>query len=162
MGRQSENANTKISLEFVEQKAEQVLQASMANSTWETYRRAVHKFKEFRDKLGWTDCWPLNTGEVVAFIAQLCIEGLAASSINTYISALSFVHKVNDWTDPTSSFIISKLREGCKRLKPQSDSRYPITLPILKRIVSALPGVCASTYEVSLFRAAFLLAFFGF
>ncbi len=134
----------------------------MARSTWETYRRALQKFKEFRGKLGWTDGWPLNTGEVVAFVAQLCIEGLAASSINTYISAISFVHKINDWADPTSSFIITKLREGCKRLRPQSDSRYPITLPILQRIVSVLPSVCASTYEVILFRAAFLLAFFGF
>ena len=72
------------------------------------------------------------------------------------------VHKDNGWMDPTSSFLVGKLKEGCRRLKPSYDSRCPITFPVLQRLVDILSPICTSFYEATLFRAAFVLAFFGF
>ena len=54
------------------------------------------------------------------------------------------------------------MKEGCKRLKSGVDSRRPITFQILKRLIQVLPSICKSSYEASLFKAVFLLAFFGF
>jgi len=42
------------------------------------------------------------------------------------------------------------------------DSRLPITYNILKEITSVLPAICSSDYEIRLFTAAFVLAFFAF
>ena len=126
------------------------------------YRKAVNYFIEFRVKWDLSNVWPVGNMDIVALISHMNIEGFAPSTISTYISALSFVHKVNAWADPTSSFIVTKVKEGCRRGSCQGDSRRPITFPILVRLVDILPAICKSSYEEALFKAAILLAFFGF
>ena len=106
--------------------------------------------------------WPVTQLHIIAFISFLSVSGKAAASISSSISALAFVHKVNGWEDPTTSFLISKLKEGCRRLHPQSDGRLPLTPTILERIINSLPLLCFSQFEGLLFRSAFLMAFFGF
>ncbi len=147
---------------LINRTAEQVLQASLAESTWVTYERAIDRFIRFRSQHTLVNMWPVSVGHIAAFIAYLMIQGLAASSVCTYISAISFVHKLNNWEDPTSRFIITKMKEGCKRLKSSQDSRLPITFQILKQLMGILPSVCRSNYMVRLYRAAFSSAFFGF
>lgn len=92
----------------------------------------------------------------------MSLIGRAPSSINSHISALAFVHNINGWVDPTSGFLIKKLKEGCRRTSPRLDSRLPISPPILAKLIQSLPAICNSEYEATLFRSAFLLAFFGF
>lgn len=139
-----------------------MISASLATSTWTSYNRAVIKFIKFRHDWELGSTWPVSTSVVAAFLAYLSTQGLAASTIFANLSAIAFVHKINGWLDPTDSFIIRKMREGTKRLNPSSDFRRPITFSILKLLIGALPSLCKSSYEVSLFRAAFSLAFFGF
>ena len=120
-------------------------------------------FESFRKQLGVSNSWPAPVAHVTAFIAQLSIDGKAPSTISTYISAISFMHKINGWCDPTTNFIIKKLKEGSRRLKGHNgDSRRPITVDILGRLCNLLQSICSSNYEAILFKAAFLLAFFGF
>ena len=61
-------------------------------------------------------------------------------------------------------FSLKKIKEGLRRNNSRMDGRLPITaaLLLLQRLISCLPLICKSSYEVLLFRAAFLLAFFGF
>ena len=77
------------------------------------------------------------------------------------MSGISFQHKVNDLYDPTKSFVVKKLLEGCKRIRRSNDIRAPITTTVLGKIISILPQICISPYEAQLFRAAYLLAYFG-
>lgn len=149
-------------MEDLEAETQRLLEASMAKSTRDTYKRGVSNFEVFRNELNLRFEWPAPLRHVTAFIAQLSIQGKSSSTINTYISALAYVHKINGWIDPTDNFIVKKLKEGCRRERSMTDSRRPISLPILKRLSELLPGFCKSTFEVRLFRAAFLLAFFGF
>ena len=134
----------------------------MAKSTWASYRASVNSFMIFRDQLKLEKKWPVPQNHIMAFISFLVIEGKSPSTINSRMSALAFVHKVNGWLDPTDSFIIKKLKEGCKRGNPQCDSRLPITPILLRDLVEKLPSMCSSQYEALLFKAAFLLAFVGF
>lgn len=116
----------------------------------------------FRSKLGLNSLWPAPIDHIITFIANLSIEGKAPSTIATYTSAIAYVHKLNNWPDPCDNFIIVKLKEGCKRQDRRSDCRRPISLPILRQLSHSLVGLCHSTYESLMFRAAFLLSFFGF
>lgn len=149
-------------MESLELEAQRLLSSSLAPSTQTTYNRGVSCFELFRTKLGLEGSWPAPVGHIINFIANLSIEGKAPSTINTYISALSYVHKLNEWSDPCDNFIIQKLKEGCKRQGRKADSRRPISLPILRQLSQSLEGLCKSSYESRLFRAAFLLSFFGF
>ena len=122
----------------------------------------MENFISFRNQFNLSQVWPVTQMHIIAFISFLSVAGKAAASISSSISALSFVHKVNGWSDPTASFLISKLKEGCRRLHPQSDRRLPLTPTLLERIINSLPLLCCSQFEGLLFRSAFLMAFFGF
>ena len=83
----------------------------------------------------------------------------AQSTIRTYISGLSFWYKVQGREEVTIVFIVTKLFEGGKRGAGNQENRVPITLNILTKLVQALDKICVSSYEISLFRAAFCVAF---
>ena len=151
-----------ISLGSLENEARRLVEGSLSNSTRAIYRRGVDNFDNFRDQLGVTQCWPAPVAHVIAFVSHMSLSGRAPSTINTYTSAIAFVHKINGWCDPTSNFIVKKLREGCKRLKGLPDSRRPVTIPILQRLCSDVFCLCDSTFEATMFKAVFLLAFFWF
>ena len=149
-------------MEALESEANRLLEASLAKSSRITYNRGVKSFDEFRLKSGIECVWPSPMQHIIAFIAQLSLEGKASSTIDTYVSALSYMHKIEGWEDPTDNFIVKKLREGSRRQNKHSDNRRPITIAILQQLSSLLPNLCSSSYETHLFRTSFLLAFFGF
>lgn len=103
----------------------------------------------------------MPTSHIIWFITNCFESGYAPSTISTYVSGISFRHKIANMHDHTGTFVIKKLLEGCRRIKPQIDSRAPITDTILKRVCEVLPVVCYSVFEARLFRAAFTLAYFG-
>ena len=134
----------------------------MADSTFTVYQRGIAAFDQFRACQGFTLAWPAPCSHVVSFISFLSLEGKAPATIRSYLSGVVFRHKINGWDDPSKVFIIQKLLEGSKRLHGHPDTRAPITLDILRSIVAILEKVCSSTYESTLFHAAFTLAFFAF
>ena len=81
------------------------------------------------------------------FLDHLSLEGKAPSTIDTYVAALAYRHKMCGWEDPPDNFIIRKLKEGAKRGNKVSDRRSPITLSILGQLVSSLPMICTSSFE---------------
>ena len=87
--------------------------------------------------------------------------GYASTTITTYTAGLSYYHKLHNLEDPTASFVVKKLLEGCRRRRHNHDVRAPITDSIFRKVCSVLPDVCFSQYEAFLFRAAYLLAYFG-
>lgn len=125
------------------------------------YRNAVSAFDNFRCSYNLPTAWPSSVPQVTLFISYCFEMGYAPSTISTYLSGISFHHKLHNLEDPTASFMVKKLLEGCKRMRHNRDVRAPITEPILLRICSVLPNVCFSGYESCLFKAVYLTAYFG-
>lgn len=142
--------------------ANRLLKASMAENSWQTYKAAVDSFDHFRYIFCLQQLWPAPVDHIVHFIAYLSAKNQAPATIRTYISGLSYRHKIHGLSDATKSFIVTKLLEGVTRSSQHRDTRAPITFNILVQIIQALDHVCESSYEVFLFRAAFSLAFYGF
>ena len=94
-------------------------------------------------------------------MCHLYKSGLSYSTVNCYLSGLSFYHKLNDWEDNTQRFVVRKLTEGLKRSSHKVDTRSPITRDILQKILHLLPTICVSNFEARLFAAVFSLAFHG-
>lgn len=63
--------------------------------------------------------WPFSLEYLMSFIAYMFILEFSHSTINCYISGLSFHHKINNLTDNTQLFVVRKLLEGVKRSKRQ-------------------------------------------
>lgn len=106
--------------------------------------------------------WPVPLDHLLHFIAHLSLSGKSASTARSYTSALASVHRFNSMDTITSHFLVQKAITGMARLSQRTDSRQPITAQLLSNIIQVLPSVCINSYEVSLFSAAFSLAFFGF
>lgn len=89
-------------------------------------------------------------------------EGVSVSSLNCKLSGLAF--KFVQWSvfsDLTKHILVYKAMSGYWRGRRVLDLRRPVSFAILGRILEQLPIICSSSYEVGLFKTAFVLAFFS-
>lgn len=134
----------------------------MAQKTWKTYNTAVESFKNFRSAYNLHDIWPAPLSDLIFYIAFLSFKGLSASTVLTYMSGISYQHKIQDLTDSTKSFLVGKTLEGLKRSNPKKpDLRVPISIDLLRKLIRSLQHVCFSSYESVMFASAFSLSFFA-
>ena len=125
------------------------------------YNNALKCFSDFRSKYLLPHSWPVPVAHAANFISFCFNQGYSPATVTTYMSSLSYIHKLRALVDPTESFLIKKILEGFRRLKSAKDIRAPITREVLIRLIDALPAVCFSEYESCLFKSLFTLAYFG-
>lgn len=97
-----------------------------------------------------------------AFLAHCYLKGLAAATIRTLVSSLSFVFQLGSYPDITQHFICKKMLQGFQKSKPSRDARLPITPSILMQITRALQYTTTSMFIRKLLQAMFILAFCAF
>ncbi len=69
------------------------------------------------------------------FIAYLDIRGYALAIIVTYVSALSYCHKIKGIIDLSNTFVTRKLLKSVSQNKPKKKRLQPITIALLKKIL---------------------------
>ena len=139
-----------------------LLQAALADNSLRLYQRAWRSLGEMGESLAVVITLPVPMQVVALFVAYLFNRGLSPKTISTYLSAISYVHKLQGQIDPTKGFLIQKLMSGAYRLAPSFDVRLPITEPLLVKLVHALEFSVRSHYDRKLFKSAFLFAFYAF
>ena len=72
------------------------------------------------------------------------------------------MHKLLNFADPTKNYVVSKLVMGSYRPRPCFDIRLPITLLLLDKLIDALYHTAPNLYEITLFKAMYLFAFYAF
>jgi integrase len=105
---------------------------------------------------------PASSRTIVAFAARMFERGYSPATIASHLSAVAYYHKLYSDCDPTDTFIVRKLIQGARKLRPASDGRLPITKDILLRLINSLKFVTSSPYDQSMLSAMFCLAFYGF
>ena len=104
---------------------------------------------------------PVQEHHILLFIGALYDEGYAPTTIVTYVSALGYAHKFKGYPDPTTTFKVQKVLATSIKLKNDIDSRLPITLNILSRLTNSLRVTTDSPYLRVLFKAMYIVSFFG-
>lgn len=137
----------------------QLLRASIAPSSRAHYERSWNKFVLFNASLGLSSQLPASVSTMLLFIAHLHASGAAPASIVSIVSAIAYFHKIHGFDDPSNCFIVAKALAGARNLGSVPDVRLPVTLPILTRLVLALPTVFTSRYKCLMLRAMMVLAF---
>jgi hypothetical protein len=94
---------------------DRLLQLSVAPSTARQYGVALRLFNELRREHMLETIWPVPLEDIMSFIAYMFRLELSHSTINCYISGLSFHHKISNLTDNTQLFVVRTLLEGDKR-----------------------------------------------
>ena len=104
---------------------------------------------------------PVDPNKILQFISFLDLNNLSPATITTYITAISFVHKMANVYDPTARFCVQKLLCAVNKLRGKEDSRLPITLILLSRLNTSLSSAIRNCYHRTLLKAMFSIAFFG-
>jgi hypothetical protein len=136
-----------------------LLQNSLSYSARKSYRRSWELFCQYYNTYNINVTMPLQIVPVCNFIGHLFWKQYSSSSIVSHVSAISYVHKLLQLSDPTNSFIVRKLIKGCNNLSGTSDTRLPITMDILKNIMQGIEPAVQDFYLRIMLRAIFLLAF---
>ena len=126
--------------------------------------RAWKLFEQFHGVLfqGFSISFPIKPAVLALFVAHLYNKRYASSTVNTYVSALGYLHKLSGYADPTKIFYIKQMLKGYLKLGCRLDTRLPITLPLLHRIIAITHQFSISQYEITLFQAMCSTAFHAF
>lgn len=95
------------------------------------------------------------------FIVHLHRKGLRATTIRSYLSAIGFIHRLNQLQDPTQSLLVTKTMHGIfnQEVIGHSTALQPITRTILHRMLDTLPQIQPNAYYCTLLGALYLLAY---
>ncbi len=81
---------------------------SVSQNTGKTYNSAKNTFDLFASKDSLSAAMPVPVGSIYMFISYLSLKGYSAETSATYISSLSYEHKLYGFQDPTNNFIVKK------------------------------------------------------
>ena len=141
-----------------------LVKSSLQPSFIPTYKRAWKLFFLFLHATlpGVPGTLPVPPPTLALFIAYMFDHKYAPSTVNTYVSALGYCHKLAGFFDPTKICFNIQMLKGYGKIGSRLDSRLPITLPLLQRIVMSAIQLSDSHYNICQFRAMCSLAFFAF
>lgn len=143
--------------------ADELIRKSLAPSSRNTYDRAFEYYSKFiHDRFGNIPIFPATVEQLVLFIAHSFEHNLAASTVTTYVSAISYFLKMRNVPDPTSNFIVKKCLQGYQKCAGTSDTRLPITPIVLRSIVGSLDLTTNSHFIRLMLKSMYLLAFHAF
>ncbi len=135
----------------------------LAPSTLRFYNLTLNQFYDFLLKLHPEyNPFPVNASHVGLYITHLYNQGLAGSTITTRMSAISFAFKLFRVTDPVDDYVNSRLLKSVRKLRPQKDTRLPLSPSILHNILSQVPQLGFSYYNQILFKSMLSFAFAAF
>ena len=147
------------------ERVNKLINISLATSTNNVYKRAWTLFaecmKNMKINFKGLENIPLTISQIVTFIGYLSCKGFSGSTITSYITAIGYIHKILNKSNPTTSTIVQKMLASCNKLHSTIDNRLPITLNILHKLNNALKYTIKEHYFQSLFRAMYTFAFFG-
>ena len=136
-----------------------LVNASLEPNTKLVYKRAWSILKKFLIEHHLPLVLPLVERSMILFISYLFERKYAASTIQTMVSAISYIHQLYGADDPSKKFFIKKMLQGSKKINNSVDIRMPITLSILKQLIEAAESIFCSKYERVVFKAMCVLAF---
>jgi site-specific recombinase XerD len=104
---------------------------------------------------------PASKHSVALYVTYLHVhKNLAASTIRSRLSAISYFHKINDLDIPTNSYTISKLLSSYAKDSPRVTlQRKPISYNLLCNLLHGIYVYPHSRYDSIMFRALFILMY---
>ena len=140
-----------------------LLNAALSEGTKKAYRRVVTSYADFsKANLPTSPIFLAPTGVLAAFIAQLNTKYYALTTLLTYMSALSYVHKLAGMPDPAQHFIIKKLLAGAQKLSGKPDTRLLISAAVLYKVVDSTLFIVSSAYLRHMLLSIFCWHFMHF
>ena len=132
----------------------------LSQSTVRTYQKAWSAFRRMKQCILHEEVsLPVSVSSVTLFVTYLYVyQKLAPGTIRTYLSGISFTHKMKNISDPVLAPPVSKLLHSLTNAHSGKDARLPITRPLLKKLIKASDSLQFNPYDLALYKCMFLLA----
>ena len=143
----------------------------LADSTQRTYKSGINRYLSFCRLFGVSTPFPVSEPLLCYFVTYLAREGVAPSTVRTYLAAVRHAQIMRGHPGPRELSSLPRLRlvqNGVRRERaltgqPQTRQRLPITPTILRQIrpLALRQGTSAGFQETLVWTAA-TVCFFGF
>ena len=87
--------------------------ASLDKNTKSAYWKVWHRFTDFCRVNGVLSSLPVSVFLLLNFLTNLFHLGYQPSTIASHVSAIDFIHKIQGFSDPTSSFFVRQFLSMC-------------------------------------------------
>lgn len=107
---------------------------------------------------------PIIDATMVNFLSYLLVsKKYSLSTVTSHVSALAYIHKLLGFEDFSGSFLVRQFLKGARKItSTKPDTRLPITIELLKKMIMALHMTIKNYYDRIMFSSMCLLAFHGF
>jgi len=133
-----------------------LMDAALKQNTKRTYTSAQTRFLNFCELYNLTSM-PCTEDTLILYISYLFEEGLTASTIRVYLSAVRSMHVFAGVLYPTEMLRVRLALKGAVRQTPQPVRKLPITIDILRKLINNTKH----RFDRLLLNAVMTLAFFG-
>ena len=105
---------------------------------------------------------PILHSILALFIVYLFRSQYAPSTVMTYVSCLGYCHKLKAFSDPLKFFMLLKCLKVLTKLAFELIVVFQLHCPFLDKLISVLPSLVGSRYQICQFQAMCSLPFFAF
>ncbi len=104
---------------------------------------------------------PSNVSHVLYFISDFFENLVNYASISSKICIISYYHKLLKLPDPNCDYIVKRALQCYKKLVVTSESKIPISIEMLCKMLSKCELLSLAPYYVKLFKAVLAVRFFA-
>lgn len=155
--------DSRQSFQDLDPQAKRILSAALNSKTKTSYFKTWCHYSNFCTARKFSTELPIPVANLLNFLTSMQQEGYSSSTLISQVSALSYIQKLFGYQDFSSCFLVKQFLKGLTKVQNNKpDPRLPITLPILIRILNAIPKVINLASHKFLLAAVFSLAFSAF
>ena len=113
-----------------------VVASSREANTIRVYMSAVKRFEKWATPIPDMPVFPTTDVTVAVYLLSLVQLGKSAATIDQFICATSWMHRMAGYDPPTNSNIVRTVREGAKRITSRpATPKEPMTPEILQKLL---------------------------
>jgi site-specific recombinase XerD len=113
----------------------------LAPATTRTYNHHLKAYSKFCREMGYHLEYPHSDYSIMAYLVSLASQNKQYATIQAYLSAITFAHKVRSLRDPGSSYILKRFMAGLKKTVAQGFPLQPINHRMLSELLQLLDGL---------------------
>ena len=125
------------------------------------YNRVFYKLRKFLDTFSVPFVLPIPHYFIYLFVGHLISKNTPSSTIRSSVSAISWLHRIHNFPDPTFQLLMKKVLIGSSKLQPAPLKLLPIDRNLLHLLCYLSYLHIPSQYNQKLFRAVICLMYYA-
>ena len=93
----------------------ELMAASLAINTCESYAKGLKSFEEFRQLYSLTRAWPPAIQQLIKFVSYLSLKGSSPATVKSNLAGIGYKCKITLKVNVTQNFVMKKMISGMEK-----------------------------------------------